>query len=184
MAEDTPLVELAQLVADHHAVLYRYAFRLTGSVADAEDLTQQTFLIAQTRLEQVRSAESVRGWLFTVMRNAFLKQCRKRQPAAATRLDFSLEEIADDIPEPAAVEPEELQAALDALPLEFKVVVLMFYFEHRSYREIAEELDIALGTVMSRLSRAKVFLRQELFADEPQRSTDHSRRLARSGRGS
>lgn len=163
MAEDTPRVDLSQLVADHHASLYRYAFRLTGSVADAEDLTQQTFLIAHKRLDQLRSADSVRSWLFTVLRNAFLKSCQKRVPLVAGQLELSLESIPDDASETPLVDSDELQAALDALPPEFKVVVLMFYFEHRSYREIAEQLSLPTGTVMSRLSRAKSHLRDRLF---------------------
>jgi RNA polymerase sigma-70 factor (ECF subfamily) len=167
MAEDMPLVDLTQLVADHHAALYRYAFRLTGSAADAEDLTQQTFLIAHRRLEQLRSADSARSWLFTVLRNAFLKSCQKNAPLPAAEIDLSLESIPDETSDAPLVDSDELQAAIDALPAEFKIVVLMFYFEHRSYREIAEQLALPPGTVMSRLSRAKSHLRQRLVSTVP-----------------
>jgi len=162
--------DLTQLVADHHAVLYRYAYRLTGSSADAEDLTQQVFLIAQTKLEQVRSQESVRAWLFAVLRNAYLKSHRKKIPLPAASLDFDVESIPAEPPTPDQIDGEELQAALDDLPAEFKVVLLLFYFEHRSYKEISEQLDLPIGTVMSRLSRAKGHLRARLFdrSAEPQ----------------
>jgi RNA polymerase sigma-70 factor (ECF subfamily) len=163
MADDAPFVDLTQLVAEHHATLYRYAYRLTGSAADAEDLTQQTFLIAHRRLDQLRSAGSARSWLFTVLRNAFLKQCEKRSPVPAAQLDLSLDSIPDEVAEAPLVDSDELQAALDALPADFKVVVLMYYFEHRSYREIADALSLPAGTVMSRLSRAKCQLRDQLF---------------------
>ncbi len=64
----------------------------------------------------------------------------------------------------------ELQAAIDELPAEFRVVVAMFYFEECSYREIAEKLDLPIGTVMSRLARAKGHLRSKLFETEPVRA--------------
>lgn len=80
LSESDTRPDLASLVVEHHAVLYRYAFRLSGSAADAEDLTQQAFLVAQQKLDQVRSAECVRSWLFTVLRNCYLRSFRKRVP--------------------------------------------------------------------------------------------------------
>ena len=162
---EPPTIE--RLVALHHAVLYRYAYRLTGSPADAEDLTQQTFLAAHANLDQLRTAEAGRGWLFTILRNSFLKTQRKRTPLAAGSIDLDV----NNLPDPRAAEPsidrEQLQSAIDELPDEFKLVVLMFYFESRSYREIAETLDMPVGTVMSRLSWRKGHLRRRLFEAEP-----------------
>jgi RNA polymerase sigma-70 factor (ECF subfamily) len=167
VADTAPKLDLARLVGDHHEVLYRYAFRLTGSVPDAEDLTQQTFLVAQQKLQQVREAESVRGWLFTVLRNGYLKSFRKQVPLSAASVDLDIESVpAQMVDRP--IDSDELQRALGQLPEEFKLVVMMFYFEQRSYREIAEGLSVPLGTVMSRLSRAKACLRRLL--DPPQRS--------------
>jgi RNA polymerase sigma factor (sigma-70 family) len=157
---------LAQLVADHHQALYRYAYRLSGSASDAEDLTQQVFLIAQQKLNQVRDAAGVRGWLFTVLRNCFLKSRQRRQALPIADVDCN------EIPEKAPQQPidgGELQQAIDTLGDDFKLVVMMFYFEHRSYREIAESLDVPLGTVMSRLARAKAHLRHRLA--EPEQPT-------------
>jgi RNA polymerase sigma-70 factor (ECF subfamily) len=151
---------LVQLVADYHEALYRYAYRLSGSAPDAEDLTQQVFLIAQQKLDQVRDAQCVRGWLFTVLRNCYLKGRRKGLGLPVCELDVNT------VPQaPAAadlIDSEELQTAIDTLGDEFKLVVLQFYFEHRSYREIADCLGIPLGTVMSRLARAKSHLRNYL----------------------
>lgn len=176
MAEHESRADITQLVADHHAVLYRYAYRLSGSPVDAEDLVQQTYLTALRKLDQVQSANAFRSWLFAVLRNTYLKSCRKRALVHAADWEISLENLPEEVREPPRVDSQELQAALDELPAEFRVVVLMFYFEHRSYKEIAVELDLPLGTVMSRLSRAKSHLRMRLTADEPElRPTDNVR---------
>jgi RNA polymerase sigma-70 factor (ECF subfamily) len=165
MADHALRADIAQLVAEHHAALYRYAYRLSGSTADAEDLVQQTFLVAHTHVSQVRSEDSIRSWLYAVLRNAWCKSCRQRTPAIAGDLELALESIPEELPDGPSIDRDELQAALDALPEEFKVVLLMFYFEHRSYKDIAEQLKLPMGTVMSRLSRGKIQLRNRLFPE-------------------
>jgi RNA polymerase sigma-70 factor (ECF subfamily) len=154
-------VDLASLVADHHGPLYRYAFRLTGSVHDAEDLTQQVFLIAREKIGQVRQAEQVRGWLYTVLRNCYLKGLRLRRPTPATTLDINLDGLPEELDE-SPIDVERLQSAIMQLPDDFRLALLMFYFEDLSYREIADALAIPLGTVMSRLARAKHQLKRYL----------------------
>lgn len=153
--------DLEALVTDHHAALYRYAYRLTGSVHDAEDLTQQTFLVAREKLAQVRAAEHVRGWLCAVLRNGYLKSFRQHVPTPAATLGLNLDGIAEEAGE-SLIDSEQLQAALEQVPGDFRLVLLMFYFEQLSYREIATALAIPLGTVMSRLARAKNCLRNLL----------------------
>jgi RNA polymerase sigma-70 factor (ECF subfamily) len=155
-------VDIGQLVADHHAAVYRYAHRLTGSAVDAEDLTQQVFLLVQRKVGQIRDMHCVRSWLFTALRNSYLETRRRRIPIPAASLEIDVESIPDEIPaEP--IDSERLQNAIDGLTDEFKLVVLMFYFEKCSYREMAERLNVPLGTVMSRLSRAKGHLRRQLI---------------------
>jgi RNA polymerase sigma-70 factor (ECF subfamily) len=166
MADGAAPLDVSRLVTDHHQALYRYAYRLAGSTADAEDLTQQVFLIAQQKASQVRDAECVRGWLFTVLRNCYLKSRRHRQPIPAASAELDVNDIADTAA-PPEIDSEQLQAAIGGLDDEFKIVVLMFYFEHRSYREIAEALEIPCGTVMSRLARAKAHLRRRLGPAQP-----------------
>jgi RNA polymerase sigma-70 factor (ECF subfamily) len=163
MPDSSTRAEVARLVADHHAALYRYAYRLSGSATDAEDLVQQAFVTAQAHLDQVRCGDRVRSWLYAVLRNAFLKSRRRNVPVPAADLELSLESIPEDLPEEPLVDSAELQEALNSLLDEFRVVVLMFYFEQRSYKEIAAELGLPIGTVMSRLSRAKAQLREKLF---------------------
>jgi RNA polymerase sigma-70 factor (ECF subfamily) len=171
MAEDRAALDIVRLVAEHHPVVYRYAYRLTGSTADAEDLTQQVFLQAQEKLGQLRQVESARSWLLAIVRNQFLRECDKRKPVPAGDLRLDVQSIPDDIAE-EAIDREALQAALNELPPHYRVVVTMFYFEDCSYREIAERLGVPIGTVMSRLARAKEHLRARLLsANADERAT-------------
>ena len=163
MVDDRVAMEIAQLVAEHHQGVYRYAYRLTGSVPDAEDLTQQVFLAAHQKLGQLRKAESARGWLFAILRNCFIKNSQKRSPVPAENLQLNMNTIPETVPDQSHIDRERLQQALDALPAKFRLVLAMFYYEGCSYREIAERLDLPIGTVMSRLSRAKTYLRSYLF---------------------
>ena len=153
---------VAELVDEHYRAVFGYAYRLSGSVIESKDLTQQTFMLAQTNLTQLREPRAARGWLYTIARHEFLR----RRPASPW---VTLE----DLPEPISSEgetswpdgeltSEQLQAALNELPVEFRVPVVLFYFENLSYRDIAQHLNLPLGTIMSRLSRAKTQLRRKL----------------------
>lgn len=151
---------VAGLVEEHYQLLYRFAFRLSGSTADAEDLTQQAFLTAQGKLDQLRDKSKARSWLLTIVRNAFLKKKRKPTFAAFDSFDHLAEET--DAGYEGPVDAEELQLVLNEMPEEFRTPVVLFYFEEQSYKEIAEQMDTPIGTVMSRLSRGKAFLRSRL----------------------
>jgi RNA polymerase sigma-70 factor (ECF subfamily) len=163
MADDCARMDVAQLVAEHYQAVYRYAYRLSGLPADAEDLTQQTFLVAQRKLPQLREDANARSWLFTVLRNCFLKERERRRPVPAVNLHLSVDNIPVEVPKEEEIDRQQLQEALDQLSEDFRLVLVMFYFEDRSYREIAEELELPIGTVMSRLARGKAFLRSKLF---------------------
>jgi RNA polymerase sigma-70 factor (ECF subfamily) len=158
-------VDIANLVAEHHRAVYQYAFRLTGSVPDAEDLTQHVFLAAHRNIAKLRNIGSVRGWLYTILRNRFLKEKQRRWPLPAADLQFDMDAV-PDIPPAETIDQERLQEALNQLPDASRVVLVMFYFEESSYREIAEQLRLPIGTVMSRLARAKARLRAVLFRAE------------------
>jgi RNA polymerase sigma-70 factor (ECF subfamily) len=159
--------DIPRLVAEHADALYRYAFRLTGAAADAEDLTQQTFLIAQRKIDQLREERSARVWLITVMRRTYFRLQVKTRSEREKTVPLDIDTLpADEVSDRWEIDRELLQAAIDELPDEFKLVLLSFYFENRSYREIAEEFDLPIGTVMSRLSRAKSHLRSRLFEAE------------------
>ena len=153
--------DIQALVHQHHAAVYRYAFRLTGRQADAEDLAQQTFLQAQRKLHQLREPKHATAWLFAILRSLLIKSRRRNRPMAAA--DAQVEPDLMAAPEaPEEVDSERLQAALSQLPDEHRTIVLMFYMEELSYKESAEALDVPMGTVMSRLSRAKSRLRELL----------------------
>lgn len=159
-------LEIVQLIRAHHQEVYRYAFRLTGQVADAEDVTQQTFLIAHGKLHQLRDPSKVRGWLFAILRSCYLKSRRKAVPVPAGSIALDVNHIPQAVDEDS-IDPSQLQAAINQLPEQFKLVVVMHYFEQASYKQIAESLEIPIGTVMSRLSRAKGRLRAMLLTSAP-----------------
>src|SRR5215207_6422687 len=104
------------LVEDHYTDLYRYAFRLSGSSADAEDLTQETFVKAQAHLDQLRSPDRARPWLFSILRNAYLHRTRDERRVAVVPLD-GVGDLPEPLPDPLPeIDPEQLQRALRELP--------------------------------------------------------------------
>lgn len=164
---DNRASKLAVLVERYYALLFRYACRLTGCEADAEDLTQQAFLTAQSKWDQLLDEAKAKSWLFTIARNAYLKDLRGPSCIICATLDelpgASLEAKLADF------DSEQLQEALNGLPEEFRSPLILFYFEEFSYQEIAEQMGVPLGTVMSRLSRAKAWLKRRLTEPEPAR---------------
>jgi RNA polymerase sigma-70 factor (ECF subfamily) len=169
-------VQIEQLVADHHGAVFAYAYRLSGSIQDAEDLTQQAYLIAQQQLAQLRKPECARSWLLTILRNRFLKECRRTRAVPATTLGMTLDDVPMEIGKDQQIDRMVLQDALAELPPNFRVVLAMYYFEDYSYREIARQLGLPIGTVMSRLARAKGHLRTKLSASKtrPDRRSQRS----------
>ena len=154
-----------RLVDEHYVALYRYAYRLSGSAADAEDLTQDAFCKAQVHFSQLRDAGRAKPWLFSILRNGYLHGERARKQEACVSLDDVAEVPngrAASLPE---IDPEQLQQALNELPEVFRTPIILFYFEDFSYRDIAEQMDLPLGTVMSRLARAKAYLRTRLLPE-------------------
>lgn len=163
MSDLKPAPTLTALIDEHYELIYRYAYRLCGRQADAEDLTQQTFLAAQAHQDQLRDAAASRAWLCSIVRNAFLQGKRRRLRTVA--LADGVESLMRPVPADG-IDSDELQAALATLPEEFRSPLVLFYFREFSYKDIASALNVPLGTVMSRLSRGKSLLRQRLAPDE------------------
>lgn len=154
---------IQQLVQDHYEALYRFAYRLSGSGPEAEDLTQEAFCQASRNIAQLRDGSRAKAWLFSILRNAYLHKLRsskRMQTLPPEALADLPERLPDPLPE---IEPAQLQKALGELPEDFRTPLLLFYFEDFSYRDIAEQLQVPLGTVMSRLARAKAHLRGRLL---------------------
>jgi RNA polymerase sigma-70 factor, ECF subfamily len=157
---------LRRLVDECYERVYRFAYRLSGSASDADDVTQQTFLQAQRKLDQLEEPDRAASWLFSIARNVYLKSLRRPVDRDCVSLESVGEPSAESEPD-LAFDGEALQRALDELPEEYRSTVVLFYFRELSYKEIAATLDVPLGTVMSRLSRAKAALRRALGDDEP-----------------
>jgi RNA polymerase sigma-70 factor (ECF subfamily) len=166
---------IAALVEAHYAALYRYAYRLSGSSQEAEDLTQETFCLAQNKLHQLREQDRAKSWLFSILRNAYLHRLRLSKQEKHVSLD-GIGDIPDRTPEPLpALDSVQLQKALNELPEAFRTPLILYYFDEFSYRDIAEQMNMPLGTVMSRLARAKTYLRQRLM--------DHADLIAKANQG-
>lgn len=158
---------LQRLADEHYAALYRYAYRLSGSADSAGDLTQETFCKAHAQFGQLRDPNRAKAWLYSILRNAYFHRVREN----SHRRCVSLDQIADppvEMPEVfPEIEPAKLQQALNDLPEGFRTPLILFYFDDFSYRDIAEQLDLPIGTVMSRLARAKAYLRERLCPPAP-----------------
>ncbi len=154
------------LVRAHAADLFRFAYRLTGTHAAAEDLLQETFSEAWRCLEQLRRPSAARAWLLQILRNRHAHQQRgaARRPALGGDID-ALESEAHDGPTRDA-----LQRALDQLDDRFKVPFLLVFLEGLTCQETADAMGVPLGTVLSRIHRARVALRARLAepSDAPQ----------------
>lgn len=164
---------MEQLVDRYHASLYRFALGLTGSVHQAADLTQQTFLLWATKGHQLRDGTKVRSWLFTTLHREYIRGWRQEKRHPRTDIDS----VEHELPavEPDAVGDLDGRTVLEALhQLEepFRAPLLLHYIEELSYREIAEALDVPIGTVMSRLSRGKAILRARLREAVEERGAD------------
>jgi len=158
----------------HLDLLYRAALRLTHNRAEAEDLVQETWLRALRHFDQFDPGSNCRAWLLTILRNAFLNRVR-REGREILESDMAATEAGAARIEEASVarsSPEEdffqtvlhgdVDRALKTLPLPFRLVVTLADLEGLTYKEVAQVLDCPIGTVMSRLSRARQLLRKEL----------------------
>jgi len=152
--------------------LYNHACWLTGDRADAEDLVQETYAKALKGFASFAEGTNLRAWMFRILRNAFLNS---RTGLAAQKTDaLEDQEVSVDEAVSHGVTPESLLlraedekalfAALDSLPVTHREIILLCEVDEMSYREIAQVLDVPVGTVMSRLARARAGLRAALGA--------------------
>lgn len=158
-------LNLEAVVGRFYASLYRFALSLTRNEVEAGDLTQQTFFILAQRSYQIRDSSKVKCWLFTTLRREFLRTLRVQ--SSHPHVEFR-QEIHDGPSMSAdALRTLDAKIVLDALTQiepTYRTAVELFYLSEMSYREIAEALEIPIGTVMSRLSRGKDQLKAILAA--------------------
>lgn len=161
----------AELVRDHSAQVYRLAFRLTGNRPDAEDLTQDVFVRVFNSIHKFQPG-TLEGWLHRITTNLFLDGARRRKRVQMDAMGTAPEHIwgseadAGDTYTDGLLDAD-VAAALDALKPEQRVAVVLCDIEAMSYEEIAEVLDVKLGTVRSRIARGRAQLRSSLAHRAP-----------------
>jgi RNA polymerase sigma factor (sigma-70 family) len=158
--------EFEALVATHYEHLYRFALNLSRHDSDARDLVQQTFLRWAQRGFQLRERAKAKTWLFTTLYREFLATRRQSSRAIHVELDEAGGEL--PIVESDTVAQMDGQAVLEALQSlneNYRAPLTLFYLRQHSYVEIADILQVPIGTVMSRLSRGKEQLRKLLSQD-------------------
>src|SRR5512137_956023 len=168
--------EFEQLALRHLDALYATAMRLTRNERDAEDLVQDALLRAYRFFDRFERGTNIKAWLFKILTNTFINRYR-RTSKERTLVDGPEQEavqgqlVSRDAADAAAdperwyfdrVLSEDVLAAVDALPLDFRLVVILADLQEFSYREIADVLDVPVGTVMSRLFRGRRLLQKAL----------------------
>jgi RNA polymerase sigma-70 factor, ECF subfamily len=151
--------ELALGYADQ---LFRVALRVVRNHEKAEDLVQETFLQAWKSFHRFEAGTNLRAWLYKIMFNLHYTSLRRNKLELVPVEETIFDTLAYDPPTPQFVTEEEVLGALERLPRDFQVPVILADIEELSYLEIAEVLNIPKGTVMSRLHRGRKLLRLEL----------------------
>ena len=155
----------------HLDALYGFAMALTRSPIEAEDLVQETYMQAVQHFSRLRPDSNLKGWLFTIMRNAWLKKLRHQRngPEFVALEEDDVEQHTVDTDDPQALtiriwEREEIRVGLEQLPTDWREIIVLRDMEGFSYKEMAEILDCPVGTIMSRLARARTKLKRVLCA--------------------
>ena len=167
MTSQEKLCRFEEQISPHLRSAYNLAKWLTRNHEDAEDVVQEAFLRAFSAFENLRGSDA-KAWLLTIVRNTCLTWLkRNRNATAMIALQDQVEDPSEPSPDPEemlfiSIDREQVRRALEQLPLEFREVVVLREFEGLSYKEIAATVGVPLGTVMSRLSRGREWLRRLL----------------------
>ena len=153
-------------VRQYQRLLFGIAYWWTGSRTDAEELTQEAFFQAYRSRSSLREIEAVKGWLVGILRHCYAQMYRK----GGSRMEMPLDEVMETSGETINLQSDganshdslALHQALERLDERHRLPLVLFYFQELSYREIADTLELPLGTVMSRLSRARQLLHESL----------------------
>jgi RNA polymerase sigma-70 factor (ECF subfamily) len=186
---ETTLHNFELMVLPHREALYGHALALTHNADEAEDLVQETTLRALRGFESFRADGPVRAWLLTILRNLFINNYRSRvrspRPVSLDALE-NPDPIVPSLPGPerqvfSRLENEALSRAVAGLAPEYREVLVMSDMRGMSYQEISEKLNVPIGTVRSRLSRARNRVRRALFAWRPDAQGTSKMAAARPG---
>ena len=154
--------------------LYNFAHWLTGDRSDAEDLVQETYAKALKNFKSFEEGTNLRAWMYKILRNTFLTSRSGLEAQRTDPWDDAVEPVASTpTPERVLLQLENSQAllaALAALPVSYREMILLVDVEELSYKDAAQVLNVPMGTVMSRLSRARNQLRQALTTQPPERA--------------
>lgn len=164
-----------ELVRIYEKRVFNCALRIAGNYHDASDVAQEAFLRAFNSINTFRGDAKFATWIYRIVTNVYLDERKKSKAHRQTSLDDYIEleensvtrQIQDDSPSPEEmVETEErarvLQQAINSLPDYQRIIVTLYHMQHRSYEEIAEILRLPIGTVKSRLNRARLALAEKL----------------------
>ncbi|WP_042301255.1 RNA polymerase sigma factor [Paraburkholderia kururiensis] len=152
--------------------LWRFALRLTQNQHDAEDLVQRACVRALERRNQLQPGTSALSWLFSIVHSTWLNELRSRSIRSRGSMDWQDDEI-ESFADPSGHNPEvdlmhrQVIRAVESLPDAQRVVMVLVAIEGLSYREAAEVLDVPIGTIMSRLSRARLAVGQQFGVQAP-----------------
>jgi len=169
--------EFESLTLGHLDPLYAAALRLTRNERDAEDLVQDTFLRAYRFFDKFERGTNIKAWLFKILTNTFINRYRRQVKERAVVEDdkdtvherFMSRDVSESSTNPEQyffdrLLSDEVLAAIDALPVDFRMVVILADLQEFAYKEIAEILDCPVGTVMSRLFRGRKLLQKSLLS--------------------
>lgn len=164
-----------ELVTRYEKRVFNFAFRIAGNYDDASDVVQEAFIRVYSSIGTFREDATFSTWIYRIVTNVYLDERKKSKSHRQTSLDDFIEldensvtrQIVDDKPSPEQiVESKErdqaVQTAIDSLPEYQRIIVTLYHMQHRSYEEIAEILGLPIGTVKSRLNRARLALLEVL----------------------
>jgi RNA polymerase sigma-70 factor (ECF subfamily) len=164
-----------ELVQRHYRNVFNLAFRLSNNYDDAQDIVSEAFIRVHNALPNFRGDASFSTWLHRIVKNVFLDERKKQRIRTHSSLEEMVEledssvsrQVEDPAPGPqAAVERDErstiIQQAVMTLPQNQRLMIGLYHFQHRSYEEIAEIMGLPIGTVKSRLNRARLALKNKL----------------------
>lgn len=169
-----------ELVSQYERQVFNFAYRISGNHDDALDVTQEAFIRVYHSIRTFRGDSNFTTWIYRIIKNVFLDMRKKSKSNRLVSLDESIEldensvmrQIVDERPTPEQIvetreRDRKLQEAVSALPDYQKIIVTLYHVQHKSYEEIADIMELPIGTVKSRLNRARLAL-SELLRLEPE----------------